>query len=94
MTKSELIRVIHDQTDFNFTEIEDIFDLIFQEIIEGLKKEDKVLISGFGTFEKYYQEGYTGVNPSTGEPIEVPGSFKIRFNTSRKMKEELKDSIK
>ena len=49
--------------------------------------EDKVVISGFGTFEKYYQEGYYGLNPSTGEKLFVEGNYKIRFSSSRKLKE-------
>ena len=43
--------------------------------------------SGFGTFEKYYQEGYDGINPSTGEKLLVDGSYKIRFSSSKKLKE-------
>ncbi len=90
MTKSELIKNIHANTDYNYSEIEEIVDLVFGIISEGLKKEDKVVISGFGTFEKYYQEGYRGVNPATGESILVPGNYKIRFNASKKLKETLK----
>lgn len=90
MTKSELIKKIHAECDYNYSVIEEIIDLVFDQISLGLLNEDKVVISGFGTFEKYYQEGYRGVNPSTGEPILVPGNYKIRFNASKKLKETLK----
>ena len=87
MTKSELIKKIHANTDFNYADIEQITDCVFELISEGLTLEDKVVISGFGTFEKYYQEGYYGLNPSTGEKLFVEGNYKIRFSSSRKLKE-------
>lgn len=90
MTKSEIIKNIHANTDFNYNEIEILVEEVFSQIINGLKDEDKVVISGFGTFEKYYQEGYQGINPSTGEAIQVAGNYKIRFNASKKVKEVLK----
>lgn len=89
MTKSELIRKIHDNSDYNYADIEEIVDLVFEQISLGLHEEDKVVISGFGTFEKYYQEGYEGVNPATGQPIKVAGKHKLRFNASKKLKDSL-----
>lgn len=89
MTKSELIKIVHDRTNYKYTEIEEMTNLIFSAICEGLEKDGKVVISGFGTFEKYYQDGYTGINPSTGLPILVQGSNKVRFNASKKIKNEL-----
>ena len=47
------------------------------------------MLSGFGTFEKYFQEGYYGVNPATGAKIYVEGINKIRFNASKKLKDTL-----
>lgn len=90
MTKSELIKNIHKNSDYNYPEIEELVDLVFKIIADGLRNEDKVVISGFGTFEKYYQDGYRGVNPATGEPIQVLGNYKIRFNASKKLKDNLK----
>lgn len=57
------------------------------EITKGLLEDGKVVLTGFGTFEKYYQEGYDGINPSTGEKLLVDGSYKIRFSSSKKLKE-------
>lgn len=90
MTKSELIKAIHKENNFNYVDVESIINQTFNCIIEALKEEDKVVISGFGTFEKYYQEGYTGVNPATGDKIYVEGNYKIRFNASKRLKTQLK----
>lgn len=91
MTKSELIKKIHHDNDLNYVEIEKIVNAVLNEISTGLIEDGKVVLTGFGTFEKYYQEGYSGVNPSTGQRLEVPGSYKIRFSTSKKLKEVIND---
>ena len=90
VTKSELIKLIHKNNNYNYTEVEDIVNQAFNTIMDALVEEDKVVISGFGTFEKYYQEGYNGVNPSTGDKIFVEGGYKLRFNASKKLKSLMK----
>lgn len=89
MTKSELIKKIHAENNYNYQEIQDIVTQTLDMIAEGLAKDGKVVLSGFGTFEKYYQEGYYGVNPATGAKIYVEGINKIRFNASKKLKDTL-----
>lgn len=90
MTKSELIKIIHQKNNFNYVDIEAIINQMFEEISNAITSEDKVVISGFGTFEKYFQQGYYGVNPSTGDRIFVEGNYKIRFSASKKLKANLK----
>lgn len=90
MTKSELIKEIHRNNDYNYVEIESLVNQTFDVIMNALAKEDKVVISGFGTFEKYYQDGYNGINPATGSKIFVEGNYKVRFNASKKLKSMMK----
>ena len=87
MTKSELIKKIHRENNLNYVEIEKIVNDVLLEITNGIVDDGKVVLTGFGTFEKYYQEGYDGINPSTGEKLTVSGSYKIRFSSSKKLKE-------
>ena len=87
MTKSELIKKIHRENNLNYVEIEKIVNEVLLEITNGIVEDGKVVLTGFGTFEKYYQEGYDGINPSTGEKLTVSGSYKIRFSSSKKLKE-------
>ncbi len=89
MTKSELIKKIHSENNYNYQEIQDIVTQTLDAIAEGLAQDGKVVLSGFGTFEKYFQEGYYGVNPATGAKIYVEGINKIRFNASKKLKDTL-----
>ncbi len=87
MTKSELIKNIHRDNNLNYVDIEKIVNDVLAEITKGIQIDGKVVLTGFGTFEKYYQEGYNGINPSTGEKLLVDGSYKIRFSSSKKLKD-------
>ena len=66
MTKSELIKEIHKNNDYNYVEIESLINQTFETIMNALAKEDKVVISGFGTFEKYYSR--SGMHHRTYAP--------------------------
>lgn len=87
MTKSELIKNIYRRNNFNFVDIENIVNEVLTEITTGLETDGKVVLTGFGTFEKYYQEGYNGINPSTGAKLSIEGNYKIRFSSSKKLKD-------
>ncbi len=87
MTKSELIKKIHKENDLNYVVIEKIVNEVFETITEGIQNDGKVVLTGFGSFEKYYQDGYDGINPSTGEKLSVKGGYKVRFSSSKKLKE-------
>lgn len=90
MTKSDIIKNIHKANNLNYSDVEAIVNQTFEQISDAITVEDKIVISGFGTFEKYYQEGYNGINPATGDKIYIDGNYKIRFNASKKLKSKLK----
>lgn len=50
MTKSQLISVISKKAHLTKRAAEESMETLFDEIIRSLKKGDKVVISGFGTF--------------------------------------------
>jgi len=50
MTKSQLVSVISKKAHLTKRGAEEAIETLFDEIIRTLKKGDKVVISGFGTF--------------------------------------------
>lgn len=87
MTKSQLIKTIHQNSEYRYVDVENIVNQVFDVITNALLEDDKVVVSNFGTFEKYHQASYVGVNPSTGERITIEGTNKVRFIASRKVKD-------
>jgi DNA-binding protein HU-beta len=50
MTKSQLIAVVSKKAHLTKRGAEDAIDALFEEVTRSLKKGEKVVISGFGTF--------------------------------------------
>lgn len=50
MTKTDLVKIVAKQAHLTKKAADDAINAIFEEMIRGLSKGDKVVISGFGTF--------------------------------------------
>ncbi len=50
MTKSQLINIVAKKAHLTKRASEEAIETVFDELIRSLKKGDKVVISGFGTF--------------------------------------------
>lgn len=87
MKKKDIVETIYQNTEYKKTDIEDIVGMVFEVMSDGLAVEDKIMISNFGTFEKIYQEEYMGVHPITGAPQKNPSSYRIRFVSSKNLKD-------
>ena len=87
MKKSEIVAAVADATDLARRDAEKAVDLVFDKIVEALADGDKVVISGFGTFEVRVRSGRTGRNPRTGEEIVVPEQKTPAFKSGKILKE-------
>ena len=56
------------------------FASVFFTIVRtGLKSSDRFSIYNFGTFKKTWIETAEGLNPFTGEKMEIPAHWRIKF---------------
>ena len=74
MNKNELVRAIANNAGITLKDAGVALDSVVAAITEGLKKGEKVQISGFGTFEIKAKPTREGVNPKTGEKIKIAAS--------------------
>ena len=87
MKKKDIVEVIYQNSEYKKSDIQDIVDMVFDVMGQSMKEEDKIMISNFGTLEKIYQEEYMGVHPITGAPQKNPGAYRIRFVSSKNLKD-------
>ena len=87
MKKKEIVEAIYQNSEYKKSDIQDIVDMVFNIMGNAMADEDKIMISNFGTFEKIYQDEYMGVHPITGAPQKNPGSYRIRFVSSKNLKD-------
>ncbi|MBI5631129.1 MAG: HU family DNA-binding protein [Elusimicrobia bacterium] len=57
----------------------------FDTIREALNKDQKVVISNFGTFRVKHRQQRQGRNPKTGENVMVPPRKGVRFKASKNL---------
>ena len=89
MKKKDIVEAIFQNSDYYKQDIEKVVDQVFEILALGLETENKVMISNFGTFEKVMQEDYYGVHPITGERQLVKGGYRIRFTSSKNLKDQI-----
>ncbi len=59
----------------------------FTDIITGeLKRNNRVSLTGFGTFDVSHRAARVGVNPQTRERIQIPPTKVARFRAGKELK--------
>jgi integration host factor subunit beta len=90
MIKSELIHRISAQNPHLFErDIEKIVNAILDEMVEALRRGDRVEVRGFGSFSVKLREARQGRNPRTGTVVEVAKKALPAFKTGKEMRVRL-----
>ena len=87
MTKAELINKIAEITGFTKKDSERFVDAFISVITEALKNGEEVNLVGFGKFAVSHRKARKGVNPQTGEPIDIPAKDVPVFRAGKKLKD-------
>lgn len=90
MNKSELVYEVTNRLDVTRKEAEDVIDCFLDLIADNLAKGEKVVLSGFGTFETRNRVSRSGVNPRTGERIYIPCQKTPAFKVGKLLKDKLR----
>ena len=64
-------------------------EAVVDAIRDGLKRDGKVAITGFGSFETAHREAREGRNPRTGKPVQVAASTTVRSRPGKGLKDAL-----
>ncbi len=59
---------------------------VLDSVVLSLKKNKKVGLRGFGTFEVVKRQAHKGRNPATGEAIKIKASKRVRFRAGATLK--------
>lgn len=86
MTKKELLCKIAAKTAIPQRETEVVVNALLEEITEALATGDSVQIVGFGTFEVRDRAARSGVDPRTGESIDIPAGRCPAFKAGKSLK--------
>lgn len=84
MTKNDLIEKIADLMPSK-KDAAVVVNKIFDEMLTSITNGQKVVITGFGSFNLITTETKKGRNPKTGEPILIEPKKKIKFKQSKEI---------
>jgi len=87
MNKSDLIEKVARVTCAK-QEAKDAVNALFSVIKQALGKNDRVGISGFGTFSVRARKPRMGRNPRTGQPIEISAKRVVKFKPAKEILED------
>ena len=90
MLKSELIKRIASQNPHLYErDMEKVVNAILDEMVEALRRGDRVELRGFGAFSAKIRGARTGRNPRTGAVVAVAKRALPYFRTGKEMRVRL-----
>jgi len=92
LNKSELIEQVADRADIKRSEAESAVNALTEVVKETLQRGGDVAITGFGKFSVAERGARQGVNPQTGERIQIAASKAPKFSAGADFKKALKNS--
>lgn len=90
MNKMGIVDVVSEKIGGTKKTAEDVVDTVFDAIMDTLATGEEVAISGFGTFIVKKRAARMGVNPRTGEKIQVAATVTPKFRAGKALKAAVK----
>lgn len=89
MNKTELVAAIAEKAELSKKDSEKALKAFVDVVTAELKKEEKIQLVGFGTFEVSKRAAREGRNPQSGEPMPIPASKAPKFKAGKALKDEI-----
>ena len=89
MNKNELAQQVASRGDVDGNTARQAVDAVFETIADELSSGGEVSVSGFGKFSVSDRAARQGVNPATGEKIQIAASKAAKFSAASGLKSKL-----
>ena len=87
MNKTELIAAVAEKAELSKKDAEKALKAFIEVVTDELKKDEKVQLVGFGTFEVAQRAAREGRNPLTGEKMQIKASKAPKFKAGKALKD-------
>jgi DNA-binding protein HU-beta len=89
MNKGDLIAKIQSDADLTKSQAESALAAVLDGVASALQSGDSVSLIGFGTFSVNNRPARQGVNPRTGDKIQIAAKNVAKFKPGKKLSESL-----
>ena len=93
LTKADLVDAVYDNLPFDKQKATQLVEDWIELIKQGLSRDEKVMISGFGVFEVKSKAARPGRNPQTGDRITLAPRNVVKFKPSQLLRKELNKDL-
>ena len=89
MNRTELAQQVASRSGVDSNQAKAAVDAVFETITDELSSGNEVSVSGFGKFSVSDRAARQGVNPATGEKIQIAASKAAKFSAASGLKNKL-----
>ena len=89
MNKSELIDALADKTGLPKSQAEGALNALIETVEATVAAGERIVLPGFGTWERRERSAREARNPQTGEMIKVPAAKVPAFKAGQKFKDRV-----
>lgn len=90
MTKADLVDVVAKKASLTNKAARESVQAILDAIRDALKRGEKVVVTGFGTFSVRSRAARTGRNPQTGASIQISARKTPGFTAGKALKKAIR----
>jgi DNA-binding protein HU-beta len=90
MTKADLVAQVAKKANLTSKASKDSVSAVFGTISDAMKRGEKVVVTGFGTFLVRKRATRRGRNPQTGADIQIPATKTPGFTAGKSLKRLIK----
>ena len=90
MTKADFSDKVADRSGLSKRDASKAVDAFLDSITDALKQGDAVSFTGFGKFSAQQRAVRQGVNPRTGERVQIPAATVPKFSAGSQLKQALR----
>ena len=85
MNKTELVAKIAEGAGMSKVDAKKALDATLDAVVKAVKKSDKVVLVGFGTFAVTKRKSRKGINPATKKAITIPAKKVVKFKAGKEL---------
>ena len=87
MTKAQIMSALAEKTGLAKKEVVAFMDTLSEMAYAEVKKNGEFVLPGFGKLVKMHRKARVGINPATGEKINIAAKTVAKFRLAKAVKE-------
>ena len=90
MTKQDFVAAVAERAGMSKSDAGAAVDAVLDTITDALSKGESVTFTGFGKFSTSHRAARQGVNPRTGEKVQIAATTVPKFSAGSQLKAAVK----